>query len=247
MGNIDLGLFLGFLISPSWLGIFVTFVQYLAEKRPITILPITTMSINSWTSKYSGVARGAVGVGFLDAAVKIKDHHIETRGPRIFFRQYSAGVFIADRADPHFSWPASLPVAELVVESGGFLMNFYMYFPLILKATSLIHFMGIVDKPTGEAIGLQLIYTGIAIALFLALLQKILKGSGRLPLSIQVFADVFSYLRLYALGLAGAIMAETFNEWANCWTISRIFIYFSWPQRQYYAGNYGRSDPWASS
>src|SRR5690606_36475467 len=29
---------------------------------------------------------------------------------------------------------------------------------------------------------------------------------------IQVFSDVLSYLRLYALGLAGMIVAQTFNE-----------------------------------
>ena len=77
----------------------------------------------------------------------------------------------------------------------------YLYFPLILKATSMIHFLGLVDKTTGEQIGLQIIYTGIAVAMFLALVQKRLKGIGEATTLIQVFADVLSYLRLYALGL----------------------------------------------
>ena len=93
-----------------------------------------------------------------------------------------------------------------------FIVGGYLYFPSILKATSIVNFLGIVDKTTATQVGLQLIYTGIAAALFLALLQKRLKGIGEIANIIQVFADVLSYLRLYALALAGAIMAETFND-----------------------------------
>ncbi|NGX46301.1 MAG: hypothetical protein K940chlam2_01490, partial [Chlamydiae bacterium] len=38
------------------------------------------------------------------------------------------------------------------------------------------------------------------------------KGMGEIVQLIQVFADVLSYLRLYALALASTIMARTFNE-----------------------------------
>ena len=94
----------------------------------------------------------------------------------------------------------------------AFMIGGYLYFPLMLKATSMVNFLGIVDKTKGPEIGLQLIYVGIGSALFLALVQKRLKGIGEIANLVQVFADVLSYLRLYALGLAGAIMAGTFNE-----------------------------------
>jgi V/A-type H+-transporting ATPase subunit I len=93
-----------------------------------------------------------------------------------------------------------------------FIAGGYLYFPSILKATTLVHILGFFDKTTAEEIGLQLIYIGIPTALFLALIQKRFKGVGEVATLIQVFADVLSYLRLYALGLAGAIMAETFND-----------------------------------
>ena len=72
--------------------------------------------------------------------------------------------------------------------------------------------MGLIAKPEATAIGLQLIYVGMGTALGLALLQKRLKGFGEIANLVQVFCDVLSYLRLYALGLAGAVMAQTFNE-----------------------------------
>ena len=52
----------------------------------------------------------------------------------------------------------------------------------------------------------------MGLAVVLALLQKRLKGLGEISNLVQVFADVLSYLRLYALGVAGASMAATFNE-----------------------------------
>ncbi len=86
-----------------------------------------------------------------------------------------------------------------------FLVGGYLYFPSVLKATPLLHINN------GTEIGLQLIYGGIGGAIALALIQKRLAGLAEIPNLVQVFADVLSYLRLYALGLAGSIMAETFN------------------------------------
>ncbi len=86
-----------------------------------------------------------------------------------------------------------------------FLIGGYLYFPTVLNATPLIQIQH------GKEIGLQLIYGGIGGAILLALIQKRLKGLGEIPNLVQVFADVLSYLRLYALGLAGSIMADTFN------------------------------------
>ena len=92
-----------------------------------------------------------------------------------------------------------------------FMVGAYLFFPTMLHATSMINYLGIVDKVVGKEVGLQLIYVGISVALVLALIQKRLKGIGEIAVLVQVFADVLSYLRLYALGLAGSIMAETFN------------------------------------
>lgn len=93
-----------------------------------------------------------------------------------------------------------------------FMIGGYLYFPSNLQATSLVNFLGWVSLEAGKEIGLQMIYIGIGGAVVLALIQKRLKGLTEIMNLITVFADVLSYLRLYALSLASTIMADTFNE-----------------------------------
>ncbi len=93
-----------------------------------------------------------------------------------------------------------------------FMIGGYLYFPSILNATTILHFLHLVSKSQGAEIGLQLIFSGIIIAIALALIQNRLKGLKYLTQLLEVFADVLSYLRLYALALAGSIMAATFNQ-----------------------------------
>lgn len=96
-----------------------------------------------------------------------------------------------------------------------FMFGGYLYFPSFLEATSFINFLGWISKPLAYAIGSPMLYVGLGLVFIISLLQR--KGWGALhemTNSIQIFADVLSYLRLYALALAGMIMAATFNELA---------------------------------
>lgn len=94
-----------------------------------------------------------------------------------------------------------------------FMIGGYLYFPSFLEATSLLNFLGVISKPLAYAVGKQLLYTGLGLVLVISLLQKKKWGAlHELTNAIQVFADVLSYLRLYALALAGMIMASTFND-----------------------------------
>jgi V/A-type H+-transporting ATPase subunit I len=93
-----------------------------------------------------------------------------------------------------------------------FLIGGYLYFPFVLQATSMLHYLGIIDPDVAAKIGLQMIYGGIGLAVVLALIQKRLKGLAEITVIIQVFSDVLSYIRLYALSLAGAMLASTFND-----------------------------------
>lgn len=93
-----------------------------------------------------------------------------------------------------------------------FMIGSYLYFPIVLKAISLIHYVFGVPYEAGGAVGLYLIFIGIGLAVVLAIIQNRLKGLGEIAQVIGVFADVMSYLRIYALSLAGMIMASTFNN-----------------------------------
>ena len=87
-----------------------------------------------------------------------------------------------------------------------------MFFPKILSATSIIHFMGIIPRVEAFEVGQQLFWGGIALALILAFIQNKWAGLIELSKPIELFADILSYLRLYALGLAAMILAGTFND-----------------------------------
>jgi len=93
-----------------------------------------------------------------------------------------------------------------------FLIGGYFFFPSILHATTIPEFMGWISKPVSSALGLQFLYIGVGFAVILGFIQHRLKGLGEIAHLVQVIADVLSYLRLYALSLAGAIMASTFNQ-----------------------------------
>jgi V/A-type H+-transporting ATPase subunit I len=96
-----------------------------------------------------------------------------------------------------------------------FMIGGYLYFPSFVNATSILNFMGLISKATAYAVGKQMLFAGLILVFVIALLQKKKWGAlHELTNAIQVFADVLSYIRLYALALAGMIMASTFNELA---------------------------------
>lgn len=88
----------------------------------------------------------------------------------------------------------------------------YLYFPSIIGATVLVNFMGWLPKPEAYFLGLRLIIGGVALAFITALIQKKWGAFQELLHSMQIFADILSYLRLYALALGSMVMAHTFND-----------------------------------
>lgn len=87
----------------------------------------------------------------------------------------------------------------------------YMFFPKVLDATSVVHFFFLIPKEMSYTVGQQLFWGGMGLALVIALIQNKWGGFAELTKIIELFADVLSYLRLYALGLAAMILAGTFN------------------------------------
>lgn len=96
-----------------------------------------------------------------------------------------------------------------------FMIGGYCYFPVMLHSTSMIHYAFGLNEVFGAKIGMDMMQVGIILALGLALVQKKFGGALEFMVIIQLFCDVLSYLRLYALGLAGMMMASTFNEMAE--------------------------------
>ncbi len=95
-----------------------------------------------------------------------------------------------------------------------FMIGAYLYFPVMLNATSMLSIVGGFDELKWAMIGKEMVWVGLSVAVTLAIIQRRLMGILEIMNVIQIFCDVLSYLRLYALGLAGMMMASTFNDLA---------------------------------
>lgn len=91
----------------------------------------------------------------------------------------------------------------------------YLYFPQFLDATSMAHYVFGVDKLLGVKYGFWMICGGMALSISIALVKDRLFGLLEAMNVIQIFADAMSYLRLYALGLSGALVVSAMNELAS--------------------------------
>jgi len=96
----------------------------------------------------------------------------------------------------------------------AFIIGAYLYIPYYLGATSLVTFAFGIDHVQGAEFGLHLLFGGIVFAVIVAIIKQGILGIFEVMTSIQIFSDVLSYLRIYALGLAGAIMSSTINDLA---------------------------------
>lgn len=95
-----------------------------------------------------------------------------------------------------------------------FLIGAYLYAPIFLGATSIANFVFGIDKHAEAQNAIYLMYGGAIIALVIALFKHKWFGLLEATVVIQIFGDVLSYLRLYALGLSGSLLTATMNEMA---------------------------------
>ncbi len=96
-----------------------------------------------------------------------------------------------------------------------FLIGSFLYFPYFLNVPSFFNYIfGIPPEVAGQ-IGLYMIYAGLALAVIIAVWLHGLFGLHEAINVVQVSADTLSYLRLYALALAGGIVASTMNTLAS--------------------------------
>ncbi|WP_157952564.1 hypothetical protein [Candidatus Similichlamydia epinepheli] len=90
-----------------------------------------------------------------------------------------------------------------------------------LDATLLPHYIFFFSKEKLLLVANWVTFFGFLTAHFFAIQERgFLSGILEWMNAIQIFSDVLSYLRLYALGLSGAIIAETFNS---------ISLFLPWP------------------
>jgi V/A-type H+-transporting ATPase subunit I len=92
-----------------------------------------------------------------------------------------------------------------------FMFGAYLFFPKILNATTILNFTGLLSQPVCYTWGERMVYGGMSLSIITALIQRGWSGLHEIMNVIAVFADGVSYLRLYALALAGMVIANTSN------------------------------------
>lgn len=93
-----------------------------------------------------------------------------------------------------------------------FIIGGYLYFPYYLKALSIPAFLLGFNQEKVAIQGLYLMLGGLSLAVILSIMKNKFLGLLEVMTSIQIFSDILSYLRLYALAMAGAIVGATTNE-----------------------------------
>ena len=107
-----------------------------------------------------------------------------------------------------------------------FLAGAYAYVPRIFGAATLVQVIGGIPVELAHFVGSYLLVGGFALALVLAFAQRGIWGILEATTLIQIGADVLSYLRIYALGLSGAILSNTINEGAaaTSWPLAVVIL-----------------------
>lgn len=188
-------------------------IQALAVKKAEYHIQTKDDVYQIWVKKYPELTHVTSGMTFLEDGVSIKDGKVKYEILDEFYDNILMEIaLIIGIIHISLSFIRYLPRSFSGIGWIGFMLGGYLFFPDLLNATTLVHIMGWMTKPASAEIGKQLLYGGIGIAVLLAFIQSRWSGIAELTRVVEIFADILSYLRLYALGLAGMILASTFNS-----------------------------------
>lgn len=96
-----------------------------------------------------------------------------------------------------------------------FIIGGYLFCIEYLGATSILNFAFNMDPNGAAPNGHYLMYGGLAIAVVVSIYKHKFLGLLEVMTAVQIFADIMSYLRLYALSLAGSMVTSVMNETAS--------------------------------
>jgi V/A-type H+-transporting ATPase subunit I len=97
----------------------------------------------------------------------------------------------------------------------SFIIGAYLYLPFYLGEVSSVHFLFNMAPKVAAEIGKWLMAIGFAFVMGISIAKHRLFGLLEAMNVIQIFGDVMSYLRIYALGLAGALVTATLADLAS--------------------------------
>lgn len=205
--------YFGIQIAPSHFSREYSPIQYLASRKAAYHLEQKDDVYEEFLKQYPQLTQAKTGEQFLELAVTTSGHHpkytaLDTFYDNLFMEtSFLIGIFHVSLAFLRYFRRHWAGIGWIFFMVGG-----YLYFPSVVNATVLVNFMGWIPKPTAHFIGIHFIFGGLSVAFFLSVLQKKWGALAELLHIVQLFADVLSYLRIYALSLAGMVVAHTFND-----------------------------------
>lgn len=204
----------------------ISIIEILIEKKAAYHLAMKDDVYQLWSKKYPAIKEAKNGHEFVLRALSDEGKYEVVNE---FFRNVLLelslliGVFhitIAFLLNLRRNWAG---VGWILFLFGG-----YLWAPSILKSTSLVYFTHLLTKETAIQIGNYLLSCSLPLVMILALIQHKLAGFKEIVGLIGIFGDVLSYLRLYALALAGMVLSQTFNGFGAQFglTIGIVLIIF---------------------
>ncbi len=202
--------FFGMSFSPDHPWQKISIIEILIEKKAAYHLALKDDVYQTWTKQYPALKEVKTGHEFVVGALsKAGKYEVVNEFYRNVLLELSLliGVFhitIAFVLNLRRNWAG---VGWVLFLFGG-----YLWAPSILKSTSLIYFTHLLTKEMAIQIGNYMLFCSLPLVMILALIQRRLAGIKEIVGVIGIFGDVLSYLRLYALALAGMVLSQTFNS-----------------------------------
>lgn len=206
--------FFGIQIGPNNPFRKISFLHYMATKKATYHMEMQDDVYDEYLREFPAVATATDGHDFLIKASHEVDGKMQYDALDDFYDStlLEMSLFIG-LIHISLSFLRYLPRNPTGIGWIVFMIGGYLYFPSYVDATSFVNYLGLISKPVAYALGENLVFVGLGLVFLIALLQKRKWGAlHELTNAVQVFADILSYLRLYALSLAGMIMAGIFNE-----------------------------------
>jgi V/A-type H+-transporting ATPase subunit I len=193
----------------------VSFLQWLVNKKADYHLSAKDEIYDEWLVKFPEVGAANSYTEFLSKGVSVKDgkesYDILNKFSDNIMMELALLIGVIHtclslaryigRSWANFGWILAI-------------IGAYLYIPVYLDASSMVHFVFGVSPEMAAWEGKYLMGVGFGLACLLSLIQNRLWGIMEPMNVIQIFSDILSYLRLYALGLASGIVSVTINEFA---------------------------------
>jgi len=208
--------FFGITIAPDNPIRKVSVMTWLVEKKAAYHMQRKDAVYKEWVKKYPDLASAKTPQQFLMEASSVNAHGEKTYEAYSKFADNIMMELALLVGVIHIICSMSRHISRNWSHLGWILLiiGAYLYAPYFLGAASIPNFVFGLDPKEAADNGLYMIYGGLALAVMIAIYHHKWLGLLEASVVIQIFGDILSYMRLYALGLSGSLLTATMIDLA---------------------------------